>query len=59
MAEEREPPPLQENEPDLFGKDDDNDDDIFKSALTEPVRLLPNVPMTFVVENVGFLEICQ
>ncbi|KAF6025586.1 SNX1 [Bugula neritina] len=34
MAEEREPPPL-ENEPDLFGEDDD-DDDIFKSALSQP-----------------------
>lgn len=38
MAEEREPPPLQ-NEPDLFGNDDDDEgDDIFKSATTQPVR---------------------
>lgn len=34
MAEDREPPPMQ-NEPDLF--DDEEDDDIFKSTSSQPV----------------------
>lgn len=34
MAEEREPPPM-EKEPDLF--DEDDDEDIFKSAISQPV----------------------
>lgn len=38
MAEDREPPPLN-NEPDLFGEDND-DDDIFKSTTSEPVSIM-------------------
>ena len=36
MAEERDPPPL-DQEVDLFGDDDDDDDDMFKSAVAQPV----------------------